>query len=234
MIRAAAFVPATPLLVPAVAQGAAPELDDLRAACGAALAVLVAAGCEEAVVVGSAPVTGACAPVAVGDLRTLGLDVHAALRPGRPGPRQLSRALVLGVWLLDEYAPDLPRRALAAGIGDPADVLGAAGAETATGPARTGLLVVGDGSAALREASPLSVREGAVAADREAATAVASADLRTIVSWAPRWSDRAGIEGRAPWQAAAGACASGGWRGTCTYDASPYGVTYLVATWEPA
>ena len=57
---AAAVCPHPPLLVPEVAGAAAPELDDLRAACDVAVARLLAAGLTDLVVGGAAvrpPVT---------------------------------------------------------------------------------------------------------------------------------------------------------------------------------
>ncbi|GAA3457324.1 hypothetical protein GCM10018962_91580 [Dactylosporangium matsuzakiense] len=50
---AAAVCPHPPLLVPELAAGAAPELDDLRAACRAAVAHLANASVDSLIVLGS-------------------------------------------------------------------------------------------------------------------------------------------------------------------------------------
>jgi hypothetical protein len=57
-IVSAAVCPHPPLLVPAVATGAAHELDDLRAACLAAIDQLTAAHPDRLVIIGSGPYTG--------------------------------------------------------------------------------------------------------------------------------------------------------------------------------
>jgi hypothetical protein len=57
-IVSAAVCPHPPLLVPAVAAGAADELDELRAACLAAIDQLTAAHPDRLVIIGSGPLTG--------------------------------------------------------------------------------------------------------------------------------------------------------------------------------
>ena len=53
MLVASAVCPCPPLLVPALAGAAAPELAELRAACAGALAVLAAARPDQLVVAGT-------------------------------------------------------------------------------------------------------------------------------------------------------------------------------------
>ena len=54
---------------------------------------------------------------------------------------------------------------------------------------------------------------------------------QTLLALDPALSDELLVAGRAPWQVLAGAADGGSWSAAVTYDAAPYGVTYLVATW---
>ncbi|MFE3829541.1 hypothetical protein [Streptomyces sp. NPDC059092] len=93
MLVSAAVCPSPPLLVPAVAAGAAPELDGARAACADALGVLAAARPDRLVVVGPAERGAggveAHARGAVGSFRGFGVAVDVvlgAVGPGTAGP----------------------------------------------------------------------------------------------------------------------------------------------------
>ncbi|MFJ8002154.1 hypothetical protein ACIQ7D_34455 [Streptomyces sp. NPDC096310] len=89
MLVSAAVCPSPPLLVPAVAAGAAPELDAARAACADALGVLAAARPDRLVVVGPAERgtggTEAHARGAVGSFRGFGVAVDVVLGAAGPG-----------------------------------------------------------------------------------------------------------------------------------------------------
>ncbi|HEV8425189.1 MAG TPA: hypothetical protein VGS14_08380 [Actinomycetes bacterium] len=75
---AAAFLPHPPLLVPALAGAAAPELDPLRHACRLALeAVIAAAGTT--VLIGDGPVWGVPNAAATGSFRPYGADLEVVL-----------------------------------------------------------------------------------------------------------------------------------------------------------
>ncbi|HZB51087.1 MAG TPA: hypothetical protein VE547_18515 [Mycobacteriales bacterium] len=105
MLVSLSFCPAPPVLVPALAAGAAGELDGLRQACREAVARLLGAGPDRLVVLGPGPVTRAYGPGSAGTLAGFGVPVVAAL--GAPvGPAVLPPALTLGAWLLDGAAPD--------------------------------------------------------------------------------------------------------------------------------
>ena len=85
MLVAAAFCPQPPLLVPELAAGAAAELDELRAACDAAVDAVLAAGADRVVVLGSAP--QACYyPSGRGDFGPYGVPLQVCLGhpPGAP------------------------------------------------------------------------------------------------------------------------------------------------------
>ncbi|MDQ4008457.1 MAG: hypothetical protein M3211_10220, partial [Actinomycetota bacterium] len=106
MFAAAAVCPHPPLLVPAVARGAAPELDDLRAACTAAITAMLETEPDAVVCVGDGPSLARFDESHGGTLRPFGVDVQA----GGSGSRDLPLALTVGAWLLDRAAWSGPRR----------------------------------------------------------------------------------------------------------------------------
>nr|BFE87864.1 hypothetical protein GCM10020093_104650 [Planobispora longispora] len=77
MIVAAAVCPHPPLLFPELAGAAAAELDELRAACAAAVGRLAEAAPETVVVVGGAETAGSYGPAAAGTLAPWGVDARA-------------------------------------------------------------------------------------------------------------------------------------------------------------
>src|SRR3954452_15639264 len=77
MLVAAAVCPHPPLLVPEIGVGAAPELDDLRAACDAVVAALTATDPEVIVVVGA----GAGVEGQAGSLAAYGVPVRVGVGP---------------------------------------------------------------------------------------------------------------------------------------------------------
>lgn len=90
MLVAAAVCPCPPLLVPAVAAGAAPELAPLRDACSDAISVLAAARPNRLVVLGpaAAEVAGPYPSGAVGSFRGYGVDLSVRLGPQPAGRQQ--------------------------------------------------------------------------------------------------------------------------------------------------
>ncbi|MER7456885.1 class III extradiol dioxygenase subunit B-like domain-containing protein [Micromonospora sp. NPDC126480] len=235
---AAAVCPHPPLLVPEVAGAAAPELDELRAACDAAVARLLAAGPDELVVVGAAPATATFDASEHGSLHRYGVDLRVPLwRGDRSDEARLPLSLTLGAWLLRRSGTALPRYAQAVAFGEAAAGCAALGATLVDGgERRIALLVMGDGSACRGERAPGYDDPRAEPYDRGVARALATADVDALRNLDPGLSTELKAAGRAPWQVLAGAvhAAGGHWRGELTHDAAPYGVAYLVASWEPA
>lgn len=246
---AAAVCPHPPLIVPEVAGGAAPELDDLRRACDAAVHRLLASRARRLVVIGGddadrtyqAPFTGTFTP--------WGVPVRVSVEPAttRSGPldqagsgvrsaRELPLSLLVGAWLLARRpAADLPPvRMHTLGIGSGVDECAGFGARYPD-DGDWALLAMGDGSACRGEKAPGYADPRAEAYDEKIVTALAGADPAALLDLDPAASAELKVAGRAPWQALAGAVsATGGrWRGEVTYAAAPYGVTYFVSTWEP-
>jgi hypothetical protein len=206
-VVAAAVCPNPPMLVPEVASGAAPELDDLRAACADAVRHLVAAGPDRIVVVGSGPAPS-------------GAEV------GRP---DVPLSLAIGEWLLG-----VPAQALIVSADAAPQQCVEVGREIADSPDRVALLVMGDGSACRGEKSPGYDDARAPAFDRTVAEALARADAAALLAVDPGLARELRCAGRAPWQVLAGALNHGAWHGEVSYDKAPYGVAYFVATMRPA
>ncbi|MEV4655702.1 class III extradiol dioxygenase subunit B-like domain-containing protein [Micromonospora sp. NPDC049301] len=233
---AAAVCPHPPLLVPDVAGAAAPELDDLRAACDTAVGGLLAADPDAVVLLGAGPVTSPIPAPATGSLQPWGVDLDVPLAPGQPGRGAvLPLSLTIGAWLLARHGvrPPVAAVQVAADAG-PAE-LAALADEVGAGSARIALLVLGDGSACRGEKSPGYDDPRALAYDQGVARALAEADMDALLDLDPGLSAELKAAGRAPWQVLAGAVRSSGgaWRGELRYDRAPYGVAYFVASWEP-
>lgn len=228
MIVAAAFVPSTPLLVPAVASGAAAELDDLRRACTAALSAACAAAPEQVVVVGAGRhdavhVTG------TGTFRGFGVDLDVPLDPAHPHASELPLALSVGAWLLAQVGWPGDRRALEL---DPAGDPRSAGADLALASTRrTALLVVADGSAARTEKAPAGHHPGSAAFDAAVAAALRSGDPATLASIDRALASEVSSGGWPAWAAAAAALDQAEYDAELLAEDAPYGVGYLVATW---
>jgi hypothetical protein len=245
-IVSAAVCPHPPLLVPAVAGGAAAELDDLRAACLAAIDQL--AGADALVIIGSGPVTGvsydASAGGSFGRYGAPGVSVGS-------GEPVLPLSLTVGSWLVEQSkAAGLPRTSITVAADEPPAgclALGQqiaqgnyAGSSGGGGGAVTGggggsdevaLLVMGDGSARRSEHSPVHLHPRAELFDNTVAAALDLADTGTLAALTPDLATELQAAGRAPWQVLAGATTTAALKGNLTYHAAPYGVGYFVATW---
>jgi aromatic ring-opening dioxygenase LigB subunit len=220
---AAAVCPHPPLLVPEVAAGAADELDDLRAACRAAVAHLANASVDSLIVVGADTTTVRRDPPFGGTLSPWGIDLPV----GEPGGRPLPLSLLIGAWL----APHASAFQSVAAAASPAECA-ALGRDLAGEAPRTGLLVLGDGSACRTDKAPGYFDARAEAFDAAVAGALARADTEGLFKLDPDEAAQLLAVGRAPWQVLAGAAAGAGLHGALLYDAAPYGVGYLVASWR--
>ncbi|MYZ34677.1 MULTISPECIES: hypothetical protein [unclassified Streptomyces] len=252
MLVAAAVCPCPPLLVPAVAAAAAPELDALRAACTDALGVLAAARPDLLIVVGPAERDG-LGPYpqgAVGSFRGFGVDVEVVLGGSAPdatgtggtgtgagaearAERPLPPSLSVAAWLLDRVRwSAAPVSGL--GVGEPlaAERCVQAGEEIAARSDRVALLVMGDASACRSVKAPGYLDKRAAGFDEDVARALAAADVAALKALDAELASALKAAGRAPWQLLAGAAEGVGLRGELLYDAAPYGVGYLVATWS--
>lgn len=256
---AAVISPHPPLLISELAAGASGELDDLRAACVAAIARMLAAAPDLLVVVGAGPTTRAYPASSFGTFAgfgfplTVNLSGSAAVLGGadRPpsamtaGADRLPTSLAVGAWLLSDLATGgpvtvgagpVPRVAQSVSSGLGADGCAAVGGALAHRAARVGLLVMGDGSACRSEKAPGYADPRAEAFDASVTSALRAGTPEALLALDIDLAGALLAAGRAPWQVLAGAALATGspWIGGVTYDAAPYGVQYTVATWTPA
>jgi len=231
---AAAVCPNPPLLVPELAAGAAAELDDLRAACDAAVARLWSAGPELVAVVGAGSTTRELPPPYRGSFAPWGASVGVALGEGAPGDPVTDLAPLVGLWLLSRQdcpAPVTVWSVAVDAVAADCAVLGKAIAATA---GRVALLVLGDGSACHGRKSPGYEDRRAEPFDAAVLEALVDVDTARLLALDAGLADQLLAAGRAPWQVLAGAVAGAGrrWRSHVGYAGAPYGVGYYVANWS--
>ncbi|TCN38467.1 hypothetical protein EV644_10922 [Kribbella orskensis] len=226
-IVSAAVCPHPPLLVPEIAGGAAAELDDLRAACLAAIDQL--ADADTLVIVGSGPTTGTRYDASAGG--TFGPYGAPGVQVGSGEP-VLPLSLTMGAWLVNQSkAAGLPRFSITVAADETPAACLELGQELAHGNERVALLVMGDGSARRSEHSPVHLHPRAEIFDTTVAAALDLADTTTLSALDPDLATTLQAAGRAPWQVLAGATATTPLQGNLTHHTAPYGVGYFVASW---
>ncbi|GGY25816.1 class III extradiol dioxygenase subunit B-like domain-containing protein [Streptomyces djakartensis] len=237
MLVAAAVCPCPPLLVPAVAAGAAPELDAARAACSDAMGVIAAARPGRLVVVG--PMAGAGTETfpegTRGSFRGFGvdLDVRLGAAAGADAERRLPYSLAVAAWLLERtQRSGVPVEGLGVGERLGPERCVRIGREVAARDERVALLVMGDASACRTLKAPGYLDERAAPFDRELARALGAADLPALNAMDTGLARELKVSGRAPWQVLAGAAEGAGLGGSLLYEDAPYGVGYIVAGWS--
>jgi aromatic ring-opening dioxygenase LigB subunit len=228
-VVSAAVCPHPPLLVPEVAGGAAAELDDLRAACLAAIDQL--ADADSLVIVGTGPTTGTRYDASAGGSFAPYGAHSVSVGSGDP---VLPLSLAVGAWLVNQSkAADLPRTSLTVAADETPSACLELGRLLAHGPDRVALLVMGDGSPRRSEHSPVHLHPRAELFDSTVAAALDLADHTTLAALDPDLATELHAAGRAPWQVLAGATTTAALRGDLSYHAAPYGVGYFVASWTP-
>ncbi|MDH6121738.1 hypothetical protein [Kitasatospora sp. GAS204B] len=232
MLVAAAVCPCPPLLVPEVAAGAAPELDGLRSVCAEAVGELLAADLQLLVLVGDGPQAEVWTEGGAGSFHRFGVPLGVRLPSGGVDGPELSPALSVGAWLLDQAGAALPTHACAVPGDAPVDRMLGLGQGLAGLADRVGLLVLGDGSARRSVKAPGYLDERAEGFDAGVARALGAADTAALAALDPRLGAELLAAGRAPWQVLAGAGEGAGLGGRLRYQDAPYGVGYFVASWR--
>ena len=146
----------------------------------------------------------------------------------------------IGCWMLPEVRPGgapYPVTVEVVGSETPAADALTLGVALAASADRVGLLVMGDGSAALTPKAPRYVVEGAKEWQRSVDQALGSADIEALAALSDDDARRYWATGRVAWQVLAGAARAGekpgmAWRATLLAAEAPYGVGYTVAAWE--
>jgi len=232
-VLAAAVCPHPPLLVPAVAAGAWPELEDVRIACVDVVRRLIDLAPAVVVVVGDAPLSIDADETAGGSFSEFGVDARVgAVEQDRP---TLPLALAVGAWLLDQAGWTGRRRYLGFADTTTGAAAAAVGASLVVGADPVSVLVMGDGSARRSVTAPGYLDSRAALFDATAASAFATADASVLLSLDPGLAIELLAAGRASWQVLGGlidADTTSGrrdWTGDLIVDTAPYGVGYLVA-----
>jgi hypothetical protein len=230
MIVAAAFCPHPPLLVPELAQGAAAELDDLRAACRAAIRRVVTPGVRP-LVIGAGERWQFHDANARGSLAGYGLDLTVPLGTDAPGLVELPLSLTIGAWLLrDAIGPECG--AIGWSIGPDGD--GDHGLLDAD-DAPSALIVMGDGSARRSTTAPGYLDDRAAGFDAQVARALGGGEGYRLNAGVldEELAAELLVAGLPAWDAAAFELEPVEWSAELLYDAAPYGVGYFVAAWTP-
>jgi hypothetical protein len=234
MIVAAALCPWPPLLVRELT-GADPVLPELRAACAAAVAALLAAGPAVVAVVGPGPHTARCP--ADGRLDVAAFGGLPGEIPAAGGGPVLPAAPGLGAYLLDRAGYTGPREIWSVAEAEPAGSCARLGRDLAATPQRTALLVLGDGSARRGPKAPGHFDERAAGFDAAVERAVRAGDLAALLAVDPALARELMATGRPAWQVLAGAllaAARTAVRVDVQYAGDPFGVKYLVASLVPS
>ena len=230
MIVAAALCPAPPLLVRGVT-GAQDVLPELRAACLAAVAEVMAAGPDVIAVAGAADLTRRW------DGRSR-LD-PSSWAPGMGGdaagtsPASLPGPLGIGAWLLTEAGFAGGRVLQGIGPAEPAGRCAEIGAALASAGRRVGLLAMADGSARRTLRAPGYLDERAAGFDAGVARAIRDGDLAALLGLDQALAGELLATGRPALQALAGALGGGRCAAEVRYCDAPFGVGYLVASLRP-
>jgi hypothetical protein len=226
MIVAAALCPSPPLLC-AQLTGRRPVLPELRAACAEVVGRLLGQDLDVIVVVGPGAATGTW------DAGSR-LDLPAFAPPmGERGTGAAPLALGLGAMLLDQAGYRGPRRLQAVGQDEPAGACAKLGAELAGSGARTGLLVMGDGSARRTLKAPGYLDPRAAGFDSAVERAIRAGDLAAMLDLDQALASDLMATGRPAWQVLAGALPAPAPATDVLYCDDPFGVAYLVAYLEP-
>jgi hypothetical protein len=240
MLIAGAVCPHPPLLIPAAlgAAGSDPpgELRKVSDATARAVAGLAAARPDLLVVAGGGAAEREYGADAAGGLHAFGVEV--TIGAGEP---VLPLSLTVGRWLL-ERAGILDHAGSAAGC--PPVVFQEVARQAAAGDClklgriladrapRVALLAMGDSCARPAREAPGVPDPEAQDYDEEVAEALAAADARWLARLDPALDEELVVAGRATWQVLAGAARGRRMDGRLLCMTAPYGVTYLVASWE--
>lgn len=226
MITAAALVPHPPLLLRELG-GSQDPVADLRAACLAAVAAMVADA-------GTVAVIGGAGTTRQWDPGT-DVDVHRFGTGGAPSARpSLPLSLGVGVRLLEDAGWDGPVTTHSLVWDADVDVLGGLAAELGAAPARTAVLVLGDGSARRGEKAPGYLDERAFPFDDAVAKALADGEAAELAGLDTGMAHELMVLGATGFRflGVLGEQQARRPEAVLRFRDDPFGVSYLVATWR--
>jgi hypothetical protein len=238
VVLAAALVPHPPVLVPALASGAASILEPLLGACEQVVNDLLGQAPETIVCVGPGERTTRRRSRDWGTLAGYGVAVEAPSQHD-DGLAHLPLSLTIGRWLLERVGwqgavvmQEVESKTSAADCAQLGREL------DADVGARAGWLVLGDGSNRRGPRSPGHDDPRAEGFDAAIATAFDDVDLAALAGLDSDLAAELGAAGRVSWQvlaAAAGQTLEQSARpltATVRYQGAPFGVGYLVGEWR--
>ena len=242
MLIAGAVCPHPPLLIPEALGSAASdppaELRKVSSAAARAVAGLAGAGPDLIVVVGGGAAEREYRADASGGLHAFGVEVTVgASDPVLPLSLTVGRWLLQSAGILDHSGSQcggplvvFQEVARSAAAGDCLKL----GRVLADRAPRVALLAMGDACARPAREAPEVPDPDAQDYDEEVAEALAAADARWLARLDPALDEELVVAGRAAWQVLAGAAWGRRMQGRLLCMSAPYGVTYLVASWEEA
>ena len=225
MSRSVVLCPHPPLLIRPLS-GAADVAAELRAACLAAIGALLASGPPSVVVVGSGEpgeATGRWDEATPVDLRRFG-TTGARTGPGLP------LSLGVGRWLLDRAGWRGPTDLLLLDRDASGDDLEAVATELRARP-DAGVLLLGEGSTRRGEKAPGFLDDRSFGFDEALAAALAAGDAAALAGLDAGLAAELMVSGRSVLRLL-GRLAGAPDRYEVSYSDDPFGVSYLVATWE--
>jgi len=217
--------------VPAVASGAAVELDALRDACIVAV-TRIARPERQIVLLGAGDRSLSHSPLSRGSFAPYGvaLEVHLG-SPGCGGTADLPLSLTVGAWLVRAA---LGPRSGAVGYSVGPDFASSRAAVDLVALAQSrdvGLVVMGDGSARRSTAAPGYFDERAAPFDNQVVAALRAGDPGGLAALDASLGEKLLAAGTPAWRAAGGLLDGVDFDADLLYAADPYGVAYTVAVW---
>ncbi|GAA1822862.1 hypothetical protein HC028_15385 [Planosporangium flavigriseum] len=222
MIVSAVLCPSPPLLA-AELSGSDPAAAQLREACSAAVATLVASAPDLIAVVGAADRTETWPEDAKANLSAYGGLARSDVT--HPAPL----AVGLGALLLDENGYAGPRLLRSVGYDEPLSGCLDLAAEISRSAPRVGLLVMADGTARRTLKAPGYLDERATPFDAEIQRAISDADLAALHALDRDLARELMATGWPALQILAGAFGDRQVSTKVRYADAPFGVGYLVA-----
>jgi hypothetical protein len=209
--------PQPPLLLPGMTGCPVPEVEQLRAACLAALRELLAGRPEAVVLIG-------------------GIDVAEAARQAEPASTAEPASIRIGRYLLAEVGCTVPIRLVSIRADATTEECLATGrrlaADASVPGSRIALLVMADGSARRGLKAPGYLDERAVPFDETITAALTAGQPAALAALEEELAAELMVGGRAAWHVLAGATAGATFAATTHYLGDPFGVFYPVVSWS--
>jgi hypothetical protein len=228
VLSAIAIIPSAPVLVPELANAAADELAELRAAMVAAVATLP----PHWVAVGVGASDGVVGPDAVGTFAGFGVDVPVRLSPQAAGPPvEMSLCALITGWIRGQAQPEAATQVrVYADSHDTAAALDLGRqlrGELDASSEPTGVLIVADGANTLTPAAPGGHHPDDVEVQRALDDALAGGDVAALTGLPAQ------VRGRVAFGVLAGLAGPAPRSAKELYRCAPYGVGYFAGVWQP-